>query len=156
MLLEWVQRQHGRLSYRLTQVLTNHGCFGAFLCLIGREESPRCHHCDAEKDTAQHTLATCPAWARERNVLIAAIGRDLSLGAVETYMVGSEEEWQAMHSFCETVISQKEAAEREREASADAPMIRRRAGRRRRQYGLLHMLLICRPLTIDSGGSVGR
>ncbi|KAL0901152.1 hypothetical protein ABMA27_006464 [Loxostege sticticalis] len=148
---------NGRLSYRLTQVLTDHGCFWAFLCLIGREESPRCHHCDAEEDTAQHTLATCPAWARERDVLIAVVGRDLSLGAVVTRMVGSEEAWQAMRSFCETVISQKEAVEREREASADAPMIRRRrVGRRRRQYGLLHMPLLNRPRTTDSGGSVGR
>ncbi|XP_012276844.1 uncharacterized protein LOC105697777 [Orussus abietinus] len=52
----WLDRGHGRHTYRLTQVLTGHGCFGEYLCRIGREATARCHHCDAERDTAQHTL----------------------------------------------------------------------------------------------------
>ena len=48
---EWVERPHGFLSYRLVQVLTGHGCFGAYLHRIGREESPSCHHCDEATDT---------------------------------------------------------------------------------------------------------
>ncbi|XP_060809911.1 uncharacterized protein LOC132904006 [Amyelois transitella] len=60
---QWLARQHGSLTYRLTQMLSGHGCFGGYLCLIGREPSAICHHCDgcADED-AQHTLEVCPAW----------------------------------------------------------------------------------------------
>ncbi|KAL0809197.1 hypothetical protein ABMA28_011422 [Loxostege sticticalis] len=155
-LKEWARRAHGRLTYRATQLLSGHGCFGAFLCQIGREESASCHHCPCDEDTAQHTLETCPAWARERSVLVAAVGKDLSLRAVVARMLESEEKWQAVLTFCEAVVSQKEAAEREREASADAPTIRRRlTGLRRRQFNLL-MPLLDGPRTTDSGESAGR
>ncbi|XP_033307825.1 uncharacterized protein LOC117209679 [Bombus bifarius] len=62
------------LTYRVTQVLTGHGCFGEYLHRIGKEANARCHHCDASVDSAQHTLEYCPAWA----YLIAEIGWDLS------------------------------------------------------------------------------
>ncbi|KAL0852222.1 hypothetical protein ABMA28_000440 [Loxostege sticticalis] len=136
---EWMRRGHGRLSYRLTQVLTGHGCFGAYLAQIGRELTGRCHHCDGrEEDTAQHTLESCPAWAREREDLIAVVGGDLSLAAVVARMAGSREAFVAVQTFCESVLLQKEEAERVREASADAPMIRRRrTGRWRGRFALL-------------------
>lgn len=35
-LLEWVDRARGGLSFHLTQVLSGHGCFGDYLCRIGR------------------------------------------------------------------------------------------------------------------------
>ncbi|KAL0870353.1 hypothetical protein ABMA27_005363 [Loxostege sticticalis] len=71
-LTEWVRRQHGRLTFRVTQVLSDHGCFGAYLAMIGREPTAECHHCRrCDRDTAQHTLASCSAWAGERSVLVS-------------------------------------------------------------------------------------
>ncbi|KAL0880860.1 hypothetical protein ABMA27_002043 [Loxostege sticticalis] len=59
---KWVRRRHGRLTFRLTQVLSGHGCFGAYLFKIGREPTAECHHCHrCDEDTAQHTLASCSA-----------------------------------------------------------------------------------------------
>jgi len=58
---EWLDRAQGEVTFRLAQVLTGHGCFGAYLCRIGRELTTACHHCEAVSDTAQHTLAECPA-----------------------------------------------------------------------------------------------
>lgn len=43
-------------------------------------------------------------------VLTDITGVDLSLLVVVTKMIGSEEAWAAVTSFCETVMSQKEAA----------------------------------------------
>ncbi|KMQ90888.1 reverse transcriptase [Lasius niger] len=43
------------------------------------------------------------------------IGQDLSLPAIVEAMLGSEEAWRAMISFCGRVMTQKEIAERERE-----------------------------------------
>lgn len=131
---EWLNRSHGALGFRLTQVLTGHGCFGKYLCRIGREPTSQCHHCgDCRVDTALHTLAECPAWAEQRRDLVAAVGAagNLSLPAVVSTMVGSESGWNAVATFCEAVMLAKEAAEREREAASSHPSRSRRTGRRR-------------------------
>ncbi|XP_028167217.1 uncharacterized protein LOC114357680 [Ostrinia furnacalis] len=155
-LAEWLRRRHGRLTYRMTQLLTGHGCFGAFLHRIGREEVPGCHHCNLDTvDTAEHTLQECPAWADERAALNICIGNDLSLPVLVHHMTNGEEAWRGVLTFCEAVISQKEAAEREREASPDAPIARRRRhGQRRRLYDL-HLPLPNRPRPSDTGVSGG-
>ncbi|KAL0883352.1 hypothetical protein ABMA27_016759 [Loxostege sticticalis] len=91
-LTEWVRRQHGRLTFRATQVLSDHGCFGAYLAMIGREPTAECHHCRrCDRDTAQHTLASCSAWAGERSVLISVVDGDLSLPTIVARMASSEE-----------------------------------------------------------------
>ena len=39
-LLEWVDRRHGGLTYRLVQIITGHGCFGEYLHRVARREPP--------------------------------------------------------------------------------------------------------------------
>uniref|UniRef100_A0A8R2R5S1 Reverse transcriptase n=1 Tax=Bombyx mori TaxID=7091 RepID=A0A8R2R5S1_BOMMO len=109
----------------MTQMLTGHGCFGRYLHRIARREpTMECHHCDCDEDTVEHTLAYCPAWLEQRRVLVSQIGPDLSLPTVVATMLGSDESWKAMLDFCEYTISQKEAAERERESSSLSAPIR--------------------------------
>ncbi|XP_063830255.1 uncharacterized protein LOC135079532 [Ostrinia nubilalis] len=136
---QWVHRRHGFLTYRLVQVLTGHGCFGWYLHLIGREPSPECHECGAAEDTAQHTLEVCPAWVQQRRALTAVTGPDLALPSVVVAMLLGESAWDAMVSFCEEVMLQKETAERAREVDPEAHALRRRrpGGRRRRFARLL-------------------
>lgn len=125
---EWIDKTENG-TFRLTQVLTGHGCFGQYLHRIGRERTPQCHHCQDVLDDAQHTLEHCPTWTAERATLVATIGSDLSLPAVVTAMLAGHTEWMAVVSYCETVMTQKEAAERDRER---ADPTRRRRRRRRR------------------------
>ncbi|CAH0713407.1 unnamed protein product, partial [Brenthis ino] len=138
-LSRWVRRPHGVLTFRLTQMLTGHGCFGKYLCQVARREPlPACHECGASEDTSHHTLAVCAAWAPQRHALMAVVGGDLSLRSVVGAMLRDERSWSAMVSFSEAVISLKETAEREREANALAdPLRRRRLGGRRRRYAHL-------------------
>ncbi|CAK1598874.1 unnamed protein product [Parnassius mnemosyne] len=127
----WMQRRVGRLTYRLTQIITGHGCFGDYLCKIGREATANCFHCDGQdQDSASHTLAVCPAWERERTILVNRIGRDLSLPAVVSAMLSGDSAWRAVATFCESVMTQKEASERDRERADPA--------RRRRRQGVRH------------------
>jgi hypothetical protein len=57
------------------------------------------------------------------------LGGDLSLPNVFKAMVDNERSWEAVVSFSESVMSQKEAAERVREADAhDDPICRKRLG----------------------------
>jgi len=61
-LSEWINRAQGEVTFRLTQVMTGHRCFGDYLRRIDRERTTACHHCDILCDTAQHTFADCGAW----------------------------------------------------------------------------------------------
>lgn len=72
-LVKWVERAGGEVSYRVTQIFTGHA---------------RCHHCDEDEDTAQHTLKLCQAWAEGRRVLVQKIdGNDLSLSGIIAAML---------------------------------------------------------------------
>ncbi|XP_024871895.1 uncharacterized protein LOC112454632, partial [Temnothorax curvispinosus] len=102
-------------------VLTGHGCFGVYLHRIEKEATTKCHHCDEERDTAQHTLAHCPAWAEQRRVLQREVGRDLSLPAIVAVMVGDQEKWRAFTSYCGSVMACKEEAEKIRRGKVDPP-----------------------------------
>ncbi|XP_041980237.1 uncharacterized protein LOC121733903 [Aricia agestis] len=116
---EWIKRRHGALTFRLTQMLTGHGCFGRYLCEItGSEPTAECHHCGADRDTADHTLTACPAWSEQRAELSSNIGEDITLPALIRAMVRSEEEWTAVETYAHNVISTKEEAERVREQAA--------------------------------------
>ncbi|PZC81930.1 hypothetical protein B5X24_HaOG211716 [Helicoverpa armigera] len=112
---EWLGWSHGALTYRMTQVLTGHGCFGRYLHRIGPEEAPGCHHCaDSLEDTVDHTVQECLAWEGHRRVLVEALGGgDLSRPALVQAMVRGEREWDAVASFCEAVMLEKEEAERQ-------------------------------------------
>jgi hypothetical protein len=108
-----MERREGSVTFRLTQILTGHGCFGEYLNRIGREDTAQCHHCGGDRDSAQHTLEDCQAWESDRRVLVAIIGQDLCPSAVVEAMLRDTEGWMAMTSFCEAVMRQKEAAERD-------------------------------------------
>ena len=131
MLDRWLERPHGFLSFRMVQVMTGHGCFGAYLHRIRREDSPCCHHCGAVEDTAHHTLAVCQSWAPQRSALVARVGPDLTLPSIVLRILEGQEAWTAFAGFCEEVMVAKEAAEREREESPLAGALRAGRGRRR-------------------------
>lgn len=152
-LKEWVRRRHGRLSYRLTQVLTGHGCFGGYLCRVAqRESSPACHQCGYADDTAQHALEACPAGDEARRCLVAVVGTDLSLPTIIVQMVGDERSWEAVASFSETIMLQREAEERERERDPLSDLLRRARPRRRANRARSPSPL-GRPVVPDAGAS---
>ncbi|RXF73408.1 reverse transcriptase family protein, partial [Desulfovibrio sp. DS-1] len=136
-LLRWLSRKRGTLTFRMTQILTGHGCFDKYLCQIaGCLPSPQCRQCGA-LDTALHTLVECAAWAPQRFELETLVGPIESLGDLVQAMLHSDDWWVGAANFCETVVSHKEAAERDRErdGSAHASRGRRRqSGARRRRY----------------------
>ncbi|XP_025155759.1 uncharacterized protein LOC112588831 [Harpegnathos saltator] len=130
-LLEWVGRAHGALTFRAAQVLTGHGCFGEYLCRIGKERTAASHHCGHGHDSAQHTLQECPAWSNERGVVERKLGCDLSLPSIIRAVLGSEKRWEAFTSFCEEVMEKKEQAEEERRRAEGRGMRKRRRDRHR-------------------------
>lgn len=137
-LKKWVDRAWGGLSFRLTQIVTGHGCFGTYLHRIGKERTAHCWHCGVFVDNAQHTLEECPAWTKQRAELVRAVGQDLSLPAVIRAILKSEEAWKAFSRYCEEVMKHKEEAERERRGillSQSRKRLRVRRGLRRDRGG---------------------
>lgn len=128
-LTRWLDRRGGGLSFHLTQLLTGHGCFGAYLFKIGKSSAPYCEHCAGGiVDTIDHTWSGCPAWTEERNELCAKIGRNLALATITLAMVRSKDAWDAATRFAHVVMRAKERAERDRQA---APVAADRASPRR-------------------------
>jgi len=119
---QWMERDYGYLTYRITQLLTGHGCFYSYLFRIGKVESPLCPFCEVEPDTTEHTVQTCSAWSNERQKLIDEIGPDLQLAKIVEKICTSKEKWKALHLFAEEVLLKKEEDERERERAARASL----------------------------------
>ncbi|XP_071575563.1 uncharacterized protein [Temnothorax nylanderi] len=119
----WLDRSVGFLSFRITQILTGHGCFGSYFHRIGKEETPICRYCNLVPDTAEHTLSECNFWRFERGELTAAIGQDLSFAAVVSSICDSRVAWSAFATFAERVMSKKEDDERRRQQSLLNQMI---------------------------------
>lgn len=111
----WMDRLHGCISFRISQLLTGHGLFYAYLYRIGKVETPICPLCGVEEDTTEHMLITCPRWEIERGRLQEEIGLELHLSRIIEQILESEDKWKAFHTFAESTMTQKEEDERCRE-----------------------------------------
>lgn len=87
---------------------------------------------------AQHTPEKCVAWEEQRRMMRAAVWPNLSLPAVVRAMTGSGIKWKVVASFCENVMSRKEAAEQKGKAESKSP-----ATVRRRREGEMGALAEC-------------
>jgi len=108
----WCDRPHGQLTFHLTQILSNHGCFGEYLWKIGKEETPACHHCQADKDAARHTLLCCNAWDVERTTLARELGGTADTRSLIEAAIRDRSCWTALETYARVVMGAKEAAER--------------------------------------------
>jgi hypothetical protein len=111
----WVKKKHGELDYHLTQALTGHGCFAAFLHRIGKEQDDRCWYC-GDTDDVEHTLFVCEEWDGERLVLMKQTMHWPEKDNFAEIMLRSREDWEATASFVRCILIKKERREREREA----------------------------------------
>ncbi|KAL6416571.1 hypothetical protein ACFW04_013341 [Cataglyphis niger] len=117
---EWIGRKHGNISFRITQLLTGHGCFGTYLYRIGKVPEPYCEHCNVqnEEDSPEHTLEDCKAWEENRNKLCEKLEVNLNMLTLEKLIqqvLRSKGKWEALAEFANTVMLRKEVAERARQ-----------------------------------------
>lgn len=109
---KWIKRKHGKMSFRLTQLLTGHGCFAAFTYKINKSDSPICILCKEGIDNVEHVLQLCNEFEEHRMTLAQVIGRgNLTVKGLIGSMLGSQIKWQAVYDFAETVMKIKEEAE---------------------------------------------
>lgn len=112
----WVEREHGGITFRLTQFLSGHGCFRSYLHRIGKSDTEECWYC-GEPDTPEHTVLECDRWSVLRGRMEDSIGGTLSSENIVPVMLEGERQWNAVQSFIEDIMGEKEREERRREAT---------------------------------------
>lgn len=115
---EWLTRDTvNGMTFHLTQVLTNHGCFSRFLHQIQKRPSTDCFMCGMdEEDDALHTVRDCPTWDTCRLDLRKklALPRDFTMSDIMDGIMSSRELWTAFSSFIEEIMREKEEEEERR------------------------------------------
>ena len=69
----WVVRKFGEVNHHLTQILSRHGCFQAYLHKCKIVTDAGCKFCAEASDTPEHTLFCCPSWEAERRDAVRAL-----------------------------------------------------------------------------------
>jgi hypothetical protein len=78
------------ISFNLAQALT--GSFQEYLFKMKRARLPDCMHCNANSDSAEHTLFVCPFWENDRAELRRKLGRSFGPRDVQMLLCGSPPE----------------------------------------------------------------
>lgn len=104
----WLGRKHGLVDFHLTQVLSGHGCFGAYLYRMGLRADALCEVCDAD-DTAEHMFFWCSRWEALRAQCFTSVGT-LTTDTLVPTMLRGQMEWSAIQRFCKDALSLKGSA----------------------------------------------
>lgn len=102
----WVSRDHGEVDFYLTQFLSAHGYFRAYLYRAGKIRNAECKYCDNSLDDAEHTFFHCRRWAQERIRLEEGIGQ-FSPDNVVGLMLGSRENWEKVSQYVQGILRRK-------------------------------------------------
>lgn len=78
------------MSYHLTQALSGHGCFRAYLYKRKRASTPYCLWCIDEEKNAEHMLFKCARYTAERVALTNRLGRVPTAEDVSTLLCSDE------------------------------------------------------------------
>jgi hypothetical protein len=112
----WVSRKFGEVTYHLTQVLSGHGCFAAYLNRFGIQESIVCEQCGAAPDDAEHGVFYCDAWANWRRMACIELGiTELTPDNLVDIMMSSADGWAMVSDLIGRIMSTRESEERIRQ-----------------------------------------
>ena len=111
----WLEKNHGEVGLYLTQVLTGHGCFNAYLTRFKIRDDEACDYCGSPVDDAEHTLFACGEWIVAEEAASQAVGAELTPETMVPLMLKSEECWQHVESFITHVMRTKDLDRRSME-----------------------------------------
>jgi hypothetical protein len=103
----WLNRLEGEVNYYLTQFLSGHGLFRAYLHKMGKVDRPSCVFCDFPFDDALRTFFQCANWDREREALQQSLGGSFSPDNAVSLMLRGKDDWARVSGFVESVLRQK-------------------------------------------------
>ncbi|XP_075217908.1 uncharacterized protein LOC142322717 [Lycorma delicatula] len=104
-----MHRVLGEIGFYITQLLSGHGEFEAYLQRIGRRASPLCRCCDLE-DSVEHTIYQCQRW----DVVKQDVGLSwLSPEETVPYMLIGRAEWDKVLQLATSILKTKAREARE-------------------------------------------
>nr|CAH7715473.1 unnamed protein product [Callosobruchus chinensis] len=102
----WIGRSHGEVDFFTTQMLSGHGCFGAYLHRFGIRDGPECIYC-GEEDDARHTFFDCRRWDPDRSSVQESINVTLTPENVVEQMLASESKWNSIAGLARKILTTK-------------------------------------------------
>ena len=96
--------KHGKLDFHLTQVLSGHGFFKAYLHRMKKRNTAACTHCKQGEDDAEHTLFECPKWGEERRQTQEKMDIVLNMDIIVQTMLEREEQWGSVQSLANKMV----------------------------------------------------
>lgn len=109
----WMDQDYCHLAYFLTQLLTGHGSFGAYLAEIRKVDTALCPYRGTEDDTPEHTLSVCPEWSPSRRDLEAAFRVPVLWNNILPRAIGDANLWKHLLRFAREVTDEKGCRERQ-------------------------------------------
>ncbi|CAI6367559.1 unnamed protein product [Macrosiphum euphorbiae] len=119
---KWYNRNHGDVSFHLSQVLSGHGCFNEYLLRIGKVNTDECSQCGSAPDSPEHAIFQCDAWHHWRvEVCVYLEIEELSPDNLIETMLESNATWQRISSLIGRIMRTREEEERRRQHAALVP-----------------------------------
>jgi len=116
-LRRWLGCRYAELSYFLTQVLTGHGQFQAYMMRIGKSGTDICVLCTSGgTDDVGHTIESCSALAGARAEGPSEL-RGKRVVEIVDYMQETEEKWEKGAALLEGIMREKLQKEEARRAA---------------------------------------
>lgn len=103
---KWWERNHGEVDYYLTQLLSGHGCFRAYLHKVQIVEDSACLYC-GEDDNAEHTLFYCQRWEELRETCAREINTTLNSDNMIDLMITTEHAWNTIKNMSRKMMETK-------------------------------------------------
>lgn len=103
----WLRRQHGQVTHWVSQVLTGHGAFGAYLHRFHVRQTPECLDCGATRDDAEHRFFMCPRWEVARATTRMETTGELTPEGLVGAMLEGPAQWRAIEALAANIIGTK-------------------------------------------------
>ena len=122
---KWIERPHGEVGFDLTQFLSGHGGYRAYLYRFGRDDSPYCPQCANIPEDAEHVFFHCPRFETQRATLEATTGEHFTPENIMELMVKAKGIWTEVEKVITAIgkkLRQEEVIrknERERNTNVD-------------------------------------
>lgn len=102
----WVNRKHGEIDFYMTQFLSGHGYYKAYLKKMGITDSPECLYCTEVEDDAEHTFFDCQRWRTQRERLMSQVG-EIRPETILEVLLRNSQSWEKVRNFIKTVLVNK-------------------------------------------------
>ena len=110
----WTGRKHGELNYHITQFLTGHGAFNAYLHRFKRRDTAECETCGKE-ETAEHVIFECTKWNKTRTEMQKEAKSKITPENIIQKMLENPTNWEKITNALVEIIRTKEESERREE-----------------------------------------